>query len=47
MKKVALLLLVLGLILAFFGLDLNRFLTLDGLKDGLAQFEAWRAASPI
>jgi len=34
------------LVSAFFALDLDHWLTLDGLKSGQAQFEAWRTASP-
>jgi pyruvate/2-oxoglutarate dehydrogenase complex dihydrolipoamide dehydrogenase (E3) component/uncharacterized membrane protein YdjX (TVP38/TMEM64 family) len=47
MKKALTLIAVLLLVLAFFALDLDRHLTLDGLKGSLAQFEAWRSASPI
>lgn len=32
---------------AFFTLDLNHFLTLEGLKASLGEFEVWRAASPV
>ena len=32
---------------AFFALDLNHFLTLEGIKASLGQFEEWRAASPV
>src|SRR3990167_3530717 len=46
MKKLLLVLAVVLLALGYFALDLNRFLTLDGLKASLGQFEAWRAASP-
>jgi len=31
----------------FFALDLNHYLTLDGMKASLGQFEAQRAASPL
>ena len=47
MKK----LLILGaaalLAFGFFALDLNQYLTLQGMKAGLGQFEAQRAASPV
>ena len=46
-KKLTLIVVVALLALAFFALDLNRYLTLDGLKTSLGQFEAWRAASPL
>jgi uncharacterized membrane protein YdjX (TVP38/TMEM64 family) len=39
-------LLIVLLALAFFALDPNRYLTLDGLKGGLAEFAALRADSP-
>lgn len=35
------------LVLIFFILDLNSFLSLHSLKASLGQFEAWRAASPV
>lgn len=47
MKKVAIVVAAACLALVFFGLDLNHYLTLDGLKASLGQFEAWRAASPV
>ena len=46
MKKILILLLAAGLALAFFALGLHQYLTLDGLKSSLGQFEAQRAASP-
>jgi len=47
MKKITIFVVVAFLVLLFFALDLNRFLTLDGLKASLGQFEIWRAASPV
>jgi pyruvate/2-oxoglutarate dehydrogenase complex dihydrolipoamide dehydrogenase (E3) component/uncharacterized membrane protein YdjX (TVP38/TMEM64 family) len=47
MKKFLILLVLALLAFAFFALDLNRYLTLDGLKGSLAQFEALRADSPV
>jgi pyruvate/2-oxoglutarate dehydrogenase complex dihydrolipoamide dehydrogenase (E3) component/uncharacterized membrane protein YdjX (TVP38/TMEM64 family) len=35
------------LVLGFFALDLDRWLTLEGLKSGQAQFAAWRAQAPL
>ncbi len=35
------------LVLIFFALDLNSYLSLHSLKVSLGQFEAWRAASPV
>jgi len=32
---------------AFFMLDLHQWLTLEGLKSGLGQFEQWRSQSPL
>ena len=46
MKKILILLLAAGLALAFFALGWHQYLTLDGLKSSLGQFEAQRAASP-
>ncbi|MBE0474933.1 FAD-dependent oxidoreductase [Rhodoferax sp.] len=46
-KKVAVLLLVVALVLAFFAFDLNQVLTLDGLKAGLAQIKTLRTESPV
>lgn len=47
MKRFFILAGIAALVLLFFLLDLNRFLTLEGLKSSLGQFEAWRAASPV
>ena len=47
MKKILILLTAAVLVIAFFALDLNQYLTLDGLKASLGQFEAQRAASPL
>ena len=47
MKKITIVALAVCLILAFFALDLNRFLTVDGIKASLGQFEAWRSAAPL
>ena len=47
MKKSLLLLLVIALVAAFFGLGLHRQLDLDSLKAGMGQFAAWRDASPL
>ncbi len=46
MKKFALLLLIAALVVAFFALDLGRFLTLDALKSSQAAFAAWFDTSP-
>ena len=47
MKKILILLTAVVLVIGFFVLDLNQYLTLDGLKASLGQFEAQRAASPL
>lgn len=47
MKKVLVLVLALAAVIAFFALDLNQWLTLDGLKASLSQFEALRLQSPF
>ncbi|PJE56356.1 FAD-dependent oxidoreductase [Marinomonas sp. BSi20584] len=47
MKKIALLVLIAALATGFFYFDLNQLLTLDGLKSGLTQFDAWRDESPL
>lgn len=47
MKRFFILAGIAALVLLFFLLDLSRFLTLEGLKSSLGQFEAWRAASPV
>lgn len=46
MKKVLVLALVLAVMVAFFALDLNQWLTLEGLKASLDRFEALRQQSP-
>jgi pyruvate/2-oxoglutarate dehydrogenase complex dihydrolipoamide dehydrogenase (E3) component/uncharacterized membrane protein YdjX (TVP38/TMEM64 family) len=47
LKKILLVVAAVALVLAFFALDLHHVLTLDGLKSGRAQFEAWRTSSPV
>ncbi|HCP76183.1 MAG TPA: pyridine nucleotide-disulfide oxidoreductase, partial [Pusillimonas sp.] len=47
MKKILLVLLLVALVVAFFAFDLQQFLTLNNLKAGMAQFEAWRAEQPV
>lgn len=47
MKRIVILLVAALLTVAYFALNLHRYLTLDGLKAGLGQFEAWRAGSPL
>ena len=46
MKKTLILATAALLVFVFFALDLNHYLTLEGLKASLGQFEAQRAASP-
>ncbi len=46
-KKIILVLAVLALIISFFYFDLNELLTLDGLKGSMAQFDAYKAQSPL
>lgn len=47
MKKTVLLLVVAVLVAAFFVLDLNQLLTLDGLKTSMDRFESLRVQSPV
>ncbi|ABD69352.1 pyridine nucleotide-disulphide oxidoreductase dimerisation protein [Rhodoferax ferrireducens T118] len=47
MKKLLILSAAALLVFGFFALDLNRYLTLDGMKASLGQFESQRAASPV
>ncbi|MEO6958405.1 MAG: FAD-dependent oxidoreductase [Burkholderiaceae bacterium] len=47
MKKAILVIVVVLLGVAFFTLDLNRFLTLEGIKTGTEQIQAWHTARPI
>ena len=47
MKKITIVVAALFLVLVFFTLDLNSYLSLHSLKASLGQFEAWRAASPV
>ncbi len=46
-KRLALLVLVLVLVAGFFALGGAKWLTLEGLKSGQAQFAAWQDASPV
>ncbi len=43
MKKLLIVSIIALLILSFFALGLNQYLTLDGLKSSLSQFEQWKA----
>ena len=47
MKKLVVLAILASLAGAFFMLDLHQWLTLEGLKSGLGQFEQWRSQSPL
>lgn len=47
MKKLILLGIVIGVVSVFFTLDLQHYLTLNGLKSGMEQFAIWQANSPI
>ncbi|PKO59304.1 MAG: TVP38/TMEM64 family protein, partial [Betaproteobacteria bacterium HGW-Betaproteobacteria-18] len=47
MKKILILVTAAFLVFGFFALDLNQYLTLEGMKASLGQFEAQRAASPF
>lgn len=47
MKKWLLLITIAILGVAFFALDLNQLLTLDGVQRHLAQFEQWRSDGPL
>ncbi|WP_217519463.1 TVP38/TMEM64 family protein [Vibrio metschnikovii] len=47
MKKWLLLITIAILGVAFFALDLNQLLTLDGVQRHLAQFEQWRSDAPL
>lgn len=46
MKKLILLGIVIVVISTFFTLDLQHYLTLNGLKSGMEQFAIWRTTSP-
>ena len=47
LKKIALVLLVALVVIGFFAFDLDRFLTLEALKQSQRDFAAWNAASPV
>ncbi|MDD2808010.1 bifunctional TVP38/TMEM64 family protein/FAD-dependent oxidoreductase [Rhodoferax sp.] len=47
MKKILILVTAALLAFGFFALDLNQYLTLEGMKASLGQFETQRAASPL
>mgnify|MGYP000004525924 FL=1 len=47
MKKIILLGIVMIVVSVFFTLDLQHYLTLNGLKSGMDQFAIWRATSPV
>lgn len=47
MKKVLILAVIIVAVTLFFSFDLQHLLTLEGLKNGLHEFERWRAESPF
>ncbi|MBK7006316.1 MAG: TVP38/TMEM64 family protein, partial [Burkholderiales bacterium] len=47
MKKILILVAAAALAWGFFALGLHQYLTLDGMKAGLGQFEAVRSASRL
>ncbi|HNV55394.1 MAG TPA: pyridine nucleotide-disulfide oxidoreductase, partial [Pseudomonadales bacterium] len=47
MRKGAIAVGLLGLVMLFFALGLHRQLTFDQLKESLGQLMAWRAAEPF
>lgn len=47
MKKLLILAILAAVAGAFFMLDLHHWLTLEGLKSGLGQFEQWRSQLPL
>ena len=47
MKKLLILAILAAVAGAFFMLDLHHWLTLEGLKSGLSQFEQWRSQFPL
>lgn len=47
MKKLLILAILAAVAGAFFMLDLHHWLTLEGLKSGLGQFEQWRSQFPL
>lgn len=47
MKKLLILAILAAVAGAFFMLDLHQWLTLEGLKSGLGQFEQWRSQFPL
>jgi pyruvate/2-oxoglutarate dehydrogenase complex dihydrolipoamide dehydrogenase (E3) component/uncharacterized membrane protein YdjX (TVP38/TMEM64 family) len=47
MRKSIILLLLISLILIYFALDLDSYLSFQNLKSGLGQFEMWRIDSPV
>ncbi|MBA6295831.1 FAD-dependent oxidoreductase [Colwellia sp. MB02u-9] len=46
-KKILLFVIAITLVALFFHFDLNRLLTLEGLKASMAQFGQWREQSPL
>ena len=46
-KRLLLIIALIGLIVAYFGFDLGRFLSLDYFKSQQEAIESWRAARPV
>ncbi len=47
MKKLAIVVVLIALVVLYFVFDLNRFLTLEGIKAAQGQIEAWRQEAPL
>ncbi len=47
MKKLIIVLVIIGAIIGFFAFDLNQLLTLENIKSHQAEFQQWRDSAPV
>ncbi len=47
MKKLIIILVIIGPVIGFFAFDLNQFLTLENIKSNQVEFQQWRDSAPV
>lgn len=47
MKKLIIVLVIIGAVIGFFAFDLNQLLTLENIKSNQAEFQQWRDSAPV
>ncbi len=47
MKKIIIVLVIIGAVIGFFAFDLNQLITLENIKSHQAEFQQWRDSAPV